>query len=196
MIEHFTLRTLNRTLRFVETQMPETEREMKLPTKLVIPIMYYSEKNSNPHEKTDCSRCCSVARLCLTLCDPTDVAHQTSLSFTISWRLLKLMSIELVMPSNYQYPLLLLPSVFPASGSFPVNWLFTSGGKSIEVSVSASVLPMNDQGWFPLGFTGLIFLMSKGLSRVFSSTTVQKHQLFSAQPHLCFHIHTWLLEKS
>ena len=132
---------------------------------------------------------------CVWLCHPVDCSTPP-LSFTISWRLLKLMSIELVMPSNYQYPLLLLPSVFPASGSFPVNWLFTSGGKSIEVSVSASVLPMNDQGWFPLGFTGLIFLMSKGLSRVFSSTTVQKHQLFSAQPHLCFHIHTWLLEKS
>ena len=67
MIEHFTLRTLHRILRFLEAQMPETERETKLPTKLVVPIMYYSEKNSNPHEKTDCSHCCSVARLCLTL---------------------------------------------------------------------------------------------------------------------------------
>ena len=70
---------------------------------------------------------------------------------------------------------------FPTSGSFPVNWLFASG-RSIGASVSASVLPMNSQGWFPLGFTGLIPLLSKGLSSVFSNTTVQKHQFFSTQP--------------
>ena len=89
-----------------------------------------------------------------------------------------------------------LPS-FPASESFPVNQLFTSGGQSIGASASASVPPMNIQGWFPLGFTGLIFLQSKGLSRVFSNTTVQKHQFFSAQPSSwsSSHIHTWLLEK-
>ena len=73
--------------------------------------------------------------------------------------------------------ILLLPSVFPASGSFPMSWLFASGGQRIGGSGSASVLPMNIQGWFPLGLTGLISLQSKGLSRVFSSTTVQKHQL-------------------
>ena len=70
---------------------------------------------------------------------------------------------------------------FPASGSFPVSQFFESGGQSIWVSASASVLPMNIQDWFPLGWTGWIFLLSKGLSRVFSNTTVQKHQLFSAQ---------------
>ena len=70
-----------------------------------------------------------------------------------------------------------LPS-FPASGSFPVSWFFTSGGQSIGVSASASVFQMNIQGWFPWGLTGLISLLSKGFSRVFSSTTVQKHQLF------------------
>ena len=70
---------------------------------------------------------------------------------------------------------------FPASGSFPMSWLFASGGQSIGVSASASVLPMNIQGWFPLGLTRLISLLSKGLSRLFSSTTIQKHQFFGPQ---------------
>ena len=70
---------------------------------------------------------------------------------------------------------------FPASRSFPVSQFFTSGGQSIRASASASVLPMNIQGWFPLGLTGLISLLFKGLSRVFSNTTVQKHQFFGAQ---------------
>ena len=86
---------------------------------------------------------------------------------------------------------------FPASGSFPMSQLFTWGGQSIGVSASASVLPMNVQDWSPLGWTGWISLLSKGLSRVFSNTTVQKHQFFSAQLSLWsnYHIHTWLLEK-
>ena len=86
---------------------------------------------------------------------------------------------------------------FPASGSFQMSQFFTSGGQNIRVSTWAPVLPMNIQGWFPLGLTDLIFLQSKGLSRVFSKTTVQKDRFFSAQPSLwsnC-HIHTWLLEK-
>ena len=73
------------------------------------------------------------------------------------------------------------PQSFPASGSFPMSQFFTSGGQSIGISASASVLPMNIQDWFPLGLTGLISLQSKGLSRVFSNTTVQKHQLFGTQ---------------
>ena len=86
---------------------------------------------------------------------------------------------------------------FPASGSFPVSQLFTSGGQSTGASASASVLPMSGQDWFPLGLTDLISLQSKGLSRVFSNTTAQKHQFFSAQLSLWSHchIHTWLLEK-
>ena len=87
---------------------------------------------------------------------------------------------------------------FPASGSFPMFWrLFTSGGQSIGASASAAVLPMNIQDWFLLGLTGLISLLSKGLSRVFSSTIVWKHQFFHAQPFLWSnsHICTWLLEK-
>ena len=84
-----------------------------------------------------------------------------------------------------------------ASGSFPVSQFFTSGGQSIWVSASASVHPMNIQGWFPLGWTGWISLQSKGLSRVFSNTTVQKHQFFSAQLSLWSnsHVHIWPLEK-
>ena len=86
---------------------------------------------------------------------------------------------------------------FPASGSFQMSQFFASGGQSIGAPASASVLPMNIQGWFPLGLTGLLFLQSKGLSRVFSNTTVQKHQFFGAQSSLWSnsHIHTWLLEK-
>ena len=86
---------------------------------------------------------------------------------------------------------------FPASGSFPISQFFTSGGRSIGVSVSASVLPMNIQDWFPLGWTGWTSLQSKRLSRVFSNTTVQKHQFFGAQlsSQSNSHIHTWLLEK-
>ena len=86
---------------------------------------------------------------------------------------------------------------FPALGSFPVSRLFTSGGQRTEASASASVLPLNIQAWFPLGLTGLISLPSKGFSRVFSSTTVQKHQFFGAWPSLWSnsHVCTWLLEK-
>ena len=78
---------------------------------------------------------------------------------------------------------------FPASGSFPMSQFFTSGSQSIGVSASASVLPMNVQDWFPLGLTGWISLQSKGLSRVFSSTTVQKHQFFGTQLSLWFNSH-------
>ena len=110
------------------------------------------------------------------------------------------MSIESVMPSNHLilcHPLLLLLQSFPASGSFPMSQLFASGNQSIGASTSTSVLSMNIQGLFPLGWTGWIFLKSKGLSRVFSNTTVQKHQFFSAQPSLWSnsHVCTWLLEK-
>ena len=121
---------------------------------------------------------------------------QASLPFTVSWSLLKLMSVEPVMSSNHLilcHPLLscCLQS-FPASGSFPMSRLFTAGGQS--VGASASVPPNTTQGWFPLGLIGLIPLQSKGLSRVFSSTTVQKHEFFSTSQSNS-HIHTWPLEK-
>ena len=86
--------------------------------------------------------------------------------------------------SSSVVPFYSCPQSFPASGSFPVSQLFPSGGQSIGVSASASVLPMNTQDWFHLGWTGWIILQSKGLSRVFSSTTVQKHQFFSTQIYL------------
>ena len=126
-------------------------------------------------------------------------ARQASPSFIISQSLLKLMSTGSVLTSNHRIlcrPLLLLPSIFPRAGSFLMNQLFTSGGQSIRVSASAQVLPMNIQDWFPLGLTGLI-LQSKWHSRVFSNTTVQKHQFFDTQPSLWSnsHIHTWLMEK-
>jgi len=121
---------------------------------------------------------------------PWTAALQPCLSFAISLSLLRFMSLELMMPSN----LPLLPSAFPASGSFPVSHFFASGDQSI--GASASVLPMNSQGWFPLWLTGLISLLSKGLWEVFSSTAVWK-DFFGAQPSLWSnsHIHTWLLEK-
>ena len=86
---------------------------------------------------------------------------------------------------------------FPVSGSFQMSQLFLSGGQSIGVSASASILPMNTQDWSPLGWTGWISLLSKGLTRLFSNTSVQKHQFFGAQLSLWSnsHIHTWPLEK-
>ena len=86
------------------------------------------------------------------------------------------------------------PQSFPASGSFPVSQLFAWGGQSVGVSASSSVLPMNTQDWSPLGWTGWISLQSKGLLRVFSNTTVQKHQFFGTHFYLYSNIHTWLLD--
>ena len=129
-------------------------------------------------------------------------ARLASLSITNSWSLLKLMSIESVMPTVGDADPLSSPSpptlnLSQPSGSFPMSQFFALGGQSFGVSASASVLPMNIQDWFPLGLTGFISLQSKGLSRVFSSTTVQNHQLFSTHLSLWSnsHIHTWLLEK-
>ena len=107
---------------------------------------------------------------------PWTAAHQAPLSSTFSLSLLKLMSSEPTISFSVS-PFSSCPQSFPASGSFPMSRLFTSSGQSI--GVSASVLPMNIQGWFPLGLTGLISLLSKGLPRVFS-TTVQKHQVFDS----------------
>ena len=111
---------------------------------------------------------CSVAQSCPLFLTAWTVAHQGSLYFTISQSLLKLMSIESVMPSNclvpYLNPLLLLPLIFPSIRAFPLSWLFASGGQRTGASASASVLPMNIQGWFPLGLTGLISFLSKGSS--------------------------------
>ena len=140
----------------------------------------------------------SVAQLCPTLCDPMDsttpglpVHHQLP-QFTqthVHWFGDAI--------SSSVAPFSSCPHSFPALGSFPVSQLFTSGGQSIRVLASTSVLPMNTQDWSPLGWTCWISLQSKGFSRVFSNTTVQKHQLFSAQlsSQSNSHIYSWLLEK-
>ena len=131
---------------------------------------------------------------------PGTAARQASLSITNSQSLLKLMSIESVMPSIISSsvdPFSSCPQSLPTSVSFPMSQLFAWGGQSIGVSASTSVLPMNTQDWSPIGWTGWISLQSKGLSRVFSNTTVQKHQFFGAQlsSQSNSHIHTWPLGK-
>ena len=131
---------------------------------------------------------------------PWIAARQASLSITNSWSSLRLTFIELVMPSSHLIlcrPLNLLLSSLPASESFPMSQLFAWGGQSTGVSALASFLPKNTQDRSHLEWTGWISLQSKGFSRVFSNTTVQKHQLFSAQvsSQSNSHIHTWPLEK-
>jgi len=144
-------------------------------------------KPSNPRTITNftlqLSSAQSLSRVWLFV-TPRTAACQASLSITNSWSSPKPMSIESVMPSNHLilcHPLFLLPSIFPSIRVFQMSQLFTSGGQSIGVSASASDLPMNTQDWSPLGWTGWISLQSKGLSRVFSNTTVQKHQFFGVQ---------------
>ena len=132
---------------------------------------------------------------------PWITACQASLSITNSRSSLRLMSIESVMPSSYLIlcrPLLLLPRIPPSIKVFSNESNFTQGGQIIGVSALASVLAMNTQDWSPLGSTGLSSLHSKGLARVFSSTTVQEHQLFGTQLSFQynFNIHKQLLEKS
>ena len=114
---------------------------------------------------------------------PWAAAHQASQSITNSWSLPKRISIESVMPSNHLTSICFSSHLqsSPASRSFQMSQFFTSGGQNIGVSASISVLPMNTQDNCPLAWTGWISLESKGLSRDFSNTTVQKHQFFSAQ---------------
>ena len=131
---------------------------------------------------------------------PWIIAHQASLSITSSQ-----VHSNSCLSSRWWHPAISSsvvpfsssPQSLPASGSFPMSQLFAWGGQSIGVSASASVLPVNTQDWAPLGWTGWISLLSKGLSRVFSNTTLQKHQFFGAQPssQSSSHIHTWPQEK-
>ena len=138
-----------------------------------------------------------IAQSCLTLCNLMDCSMP---GFPVLHHLLEFAQTyvywvgDAIQPSH---PLLLLPSNIRSIRVFSNESFFTSGGQSIGVSASASVLPMNIQGWFPLGLTGEISLQSKRLSRVSSSTTVWKHQFFGAQPSIwsSSHIHTGLLEK-
>ena len=141
----------------------------------------------------------SVAQSCLTLCNP-GMQHTrpscTSPNSGVYSNLCPLNQWCHPTISCSVVPFSCLQS-FPASGSFLMSQFFPSGGQSIGVSASASVLPMNIKGWFSLGWTGWISLQSKGLSRVFSNTTVQKHQFFCIQLSLQSnsHLHTWPLEK-
>ena len=116
-----------------------------------------------------CHCCCSITQSCPLLVTPWTAACKASLSFTTSQSLLKLMSVVLVMPPTISSSVVPFSSCLqfsPASGSFPMNQFFTSSGQSIRASASASVLPMNIQDWFLLGWTGWIYLQSKGLSKV------------------------------
>ena len=138
--------------------------------------------------------CCSVMKSCRACCDSMDCSTP---GFPALHCLLEFAQthVHSVMASNHL--ILFCPPSHPAFSLFQHQGLFTSGGQRIGASASASVLPMNIQGWFPLGLTDLIPLLSKGLSRVFSSTTVWKHQFFSTVPSLWSnsHFHMWLLEK-
>ena len=167
----------------------------------VLFINFFFRMPKQPHQpwtinhfyKSGC--CCSVTQSCLTLCNPLDFS---TLGFPVLCYLPEFAQTHVhwvgdaIQPSHPLLP----PSppafnLFPASGSFLMSQFFTSGGQSIGVSTSALVLPMNIQDWFPLGWTGWISLQSKGLSRVFSSTRVQKHQFFATQfssrsnSHIC-----------
>ena len=144
----------------------------------------------------------SFIQSCLTLCNPMDCNMP---GFPVHHKLMELAKTHIhwvsvtIQPSHpllSPYPLAF--NISQHQGFFPMSHFFTSGGRNIQASASASVLPINIQDWFPLWLTSLILLQSKGLSRVFSNTTVQKHQFFGAQLSLwpSSHIHTWLLEKS
>ena len=144
----------------------------------------------------------SVTQSCPTLCDPHGLQHTRPPCPSPTPRVYS----NSCLLSQWCYPMTSSSAVpfsshlqsFPASGSFQMSQHFTSGGQGTGALASASVLPMNTQDWSPLGRTGWISLQSRGLSRVFSNTTIQKHQLWSTQLSLKSnsHIHTWLLEKS
>ena len=143
--------------------------------------------------------CCLVNKLCPTLWDPMDWKHARlpypSLSPAVCSDLCPLS--WWCHPTILCHPFLLLPSIFPSIRIFSNELALTSGSQSIVTSASASFFLMNIQSWFSLGLADLIFLTSKGLSKVFSNTTIWKHQFFSTKPSLLSksHIHTWLLEK-
>ena len=152
------------------------------------------------HLKNSTTQFSSVAQLCPTLCDPMDCSTP---SLPVHHQLPEFTQTHVHSVSDAIQPSHLLLSFssclqsVPTSGSFQMSQLFESGGQSIGVSASTSVLPMNIQDWFPLGWTDWVSFQSKGLSRVFSNTTVQKHRFFSTQLSLQSnsHIHTRLLEK-
>ena len=148
-------------------------------------IRHAGSNNINSHGY--CHYCCSVTESRPILCNPLDCSTP---GFLVLHYLPEVAQTyihwidDAIHPSCPVASFSSCPQSFPASESFPVSRLFVSSGRSVGASASASVLPMNIQGWFPLGLTGLISLLSKGLSRVLSSTTIRKYQFFSAQPSL------------
>ena len=165
---------------FLLTSIYKIQLDWHFPKWFLSSVQLFSVSNSlQPHglQHTSLPYSSPTPRACSNSCPSSRWCHPTILSFVI--------------------PFSSCLQSFPASGSFPVSQFFASGGQNIGVSASALVLPMNIQDWFSLGLTGWVSLQSKGLSRVFSNTTVQEHQFFSAQLPLwsTSHIHTWLLEK-
>ena len=141
--------------------------------------------------------CCSVVKSCPTFCSPMNCSMP---GFSVHYYLPEFAQTHVywvgdaIQPSHPLLPPSPVASIFPSIRVFSMSWLFASGSQRIGASTSASVLSMNIQGWFPLGLIGLNSLQSKGLSRVFSTTTVRKHQFFGTQPSLRSnsHIGTWL----
>ena len=140
--------------------------------------------------------CCLVSQSGPTLCNPKP-------GLSVPHHLLKFAQVHVhcfsdaIQPSHPRTHFSFCPQSFPASGTFPMSWLFASDNQNTGVSASASILPMSIQGWFPLRLTSLISFLSKGLSGVFSSTTVRRHQFFGTLPLWSnSHIHRWLLERS
>ena len=155
--------------------------------KLVLTLDNQRGSGVNSEQNEIAVACCLVTQSCLTLCDSMDCSTpglppSPSPEVCPSSRPLR----QWCHPSiaSCDTPFSSCPQSLPAPGAFPMSWLFTSGDQNTVASVSASVLPMSVQGWFPLRLTGLIFLLPKGLSGVFSSTTVQKHQFFGTLPSL------------
>jgi len=171
------------------------------PWRAKLPQLENTALNSAVELRTANPPICSVSQSCPTLCDPKDCSTP---GFPVLHHLPQLAQTHVHWVGDAIKPFHPLSSPSPpafnlsASGSFLISRLFASGSQSIGASALASVFPMNIQGWFPWGLTGLISLQSRGLSRVFSNTTIQKHQFFSALPSLWSnsHIHTWLQEKA
>ena len=164
-------------------------------------VSFHSTPKGNAKECSSSVQFSSVAQSCLTFCNPRDCS---TTGFSVLHQLLEPTQTHVhwvsdaIQPSHpLSFPFSSCLQSFPSSGSFPMSRFFPLGGQSFGASVSASVLQMNIQDWFPLGLTGLIFFQFKGLSRVFSNTIVQEYQLFASQPSLWSnsHTHTWLLEE-
>ena len=188
---------------------PEAQKFKSLPVNLLNPLLLSEKMRTRQisyYKPSDKSLCigmyyCWPAKPCPILWDPHRQQYANLPCASLSPRVCSspcplsrwyhpTISSSVTLFSSY-------PQSFLAPGPFSVSWLFPSGGQRTGASASASVPPMNIQDWFPLGWTGWISLQSKGLSRVFSNTTAQKHHFFSAQPSLWsnYHICTWPMEK-